>query len=127
VAEDFADGDAQLADVMTHAAKRISAGDRAYEVCTDAMGALVDLIGKAHHDGAAYLLWAEISDLFDSPWGPRSESACSAFAAAASADWLSVARSPEAVASYFERWHPGRGSAWLAHESQLPGTSGQRS
>jgi hypothetical protein len=113
--DDLKDGDAELVRVMTRTAQRILAGERAYDVCVDTTGALVALLGKAHNDGTAYVLWAEIGDLVDSPRGPQSESACNGMAAAAAADWLSVEiQSPEAVASYFDRWNPATGSAWLA-------------
>lgn len=119
--DDLMDGDAQLAQAMTRASQRILAGDRAIDVCRD-LGAFADLIGKAHNDGAAYILWAEMGDLFDSPWGPQSEKACNDMAAAASADWLAVdTQSPQAVTSYFERWDPAAGSAWLGVERRSDG------
>ena len=121
--EDSSEDDAQLARVMTQAARRILAGDRAYDVWLDAGGPLSELICKAHHDGAAYVLWASVSDLLDSPWGPLSESACNQMAAAVAEDWLSVdTGTPESVAAYFERWDPANGSAWLAEEGRILAT-----
>ncbi len=104
---------------MTEAAERIAAGRRAYDVCIEASGRFSGLIGRAHHDGVAYVLWAEVGDLLDSPRGPQSESACSDMAAAVAEDWLSInTESSESVSSYFERWCPGKGSAWLAHDRE---------
>jgi hypothetical protein len=119
VDEDLADGDARLVQVMTRTARRILAGERAYDVCIGQSGALSELIGRAHHDGAAYILWAAIGDLLDAPGGPQSESACNAMAAAVATDWLSGdTESSESVSSYFGRWDPRNGPAWLAQRGR---------
>ena len=113
------DANSRLADVMTHASLRIVAGERSYDVCIEACGALTnaDMFGKADHDGAAYILWAEISDLYDSPSGPRSEAACDAMALAGATDWLAIdAESVGPVSSFFQRWEPAEGTSWLAVE-----------
>lgn len=125
--DDRTGGDTRLVQVMTRAAQRILAGERPYDVCNDATGRLSDLIGMAHHDGAAYVLWARISDLVDHPSGPQSEFACNDMARAVSGDWLRVdSRSAESVAAYFERWDLATGSAWLAQEAQTLATQHPR-
>jgi hypothetical protein len=113
------DANSRLADVMTRASLRIAAGERPYDVCIEACGALTnaDIFGKADHDGTAYILWAEISDLYDSPSGPRSEAACDAMALAVAIDWLAIdAELVGSVSSFFQRWEPAKGASWLTVE-----------
>lgn len=72
-----------------------------------------DVLEKATHGGEAYVLWADISDLFDDPRGPHSEALCNEFALRAATDWATVdSDSREAVESYFERWNPNGGIEW---------------
>lgn len=115
------DGNGQFAEAMMQAARRIHSGERAYDVCIEACAQMLDVVTKADHGGAAYNLWAEISDLLDAPSGPQSEAACSTMAEAVAMDWLAIdAESVEAVAAYFERWDPGIGAAWLAVAAREP-------
>ena len=105
--------DAHVVQIMTDTAQRVLARERAYDVAKHAMGALVHLLAHARHGGAAYKLWASISDLFDDPRGPASEEICDVYADAVAVDWLSVdTSSREAVAAYFKKWDPASGSAW---------------
>lgn len=99
---------------MSRAAQRIlAAGERPYDVAVDAMGELGGLLAEEKHAGVAYTLWAEISDLYDDPRGPGSETLCDRVARAAAIDWKAVdLTSRHGVAMYFDTWKPGDGAAW---------------
>ncbi|MDQ0102687.1 hypothetical protein J2T10_002340 [Paenarthrobacter nicotinovorans] len=63
-----------------------------------------ELLGSSH-DGGAYSLWMEISDLYDSPAGPGSEEACEEIGRKAATEWLSVDKSsPDEIDKFFARW-----------------------
>lgn len=104
---------------MSRAAERIQSTDaRPYDVAIDAMGELGGLLVEEQRAGVAYLLWAEISDLYDDPRGPGSEALCDRTARAAALDWRGIdPTSSHEIATYFEQWDPKGGSAWLEHSA----------
>lgn len=85
-------------------AKVLAPGDeRIYWVVVEGPGTFLDL--DIRHAGSAYLLWASIGDLMDSPWGPGSEHACNWMARKVAADWLLTDHaSYGAIEDFFESW-----------------------
>ena len=101
------DPDSELVGVLNETARRVLRGERAYEAALETMSkiALGPILLRARHGGAAYALWAAISDLKDGPDAPESHQARTSVATEAASDWLSIdAGSPEKIAQYFERW-----------------------
>src|SRR5437016_13522373 len=96
--------DAELVRLMTQAADSVLADDNAYDVANRTRAEMVHgpVLTEAMHGGAAYVLWAKISDLVDAPGGPFSDEACASAAKAVASDWLGVdPDSPDSIASYF--------------------------
>jgi len=82
-----------LARVMDATAHRVLFGtERAYVVAIDTMGDLahLDRGAESQSSWAAYILWAQISDLLDDPRGPQSEELCNEIATAFSRQWLAL-------------------------------------
>jgi len=118
-----ANPDAGLFVLMKDFSERVLAPSAdAYEVATGAMGALHSLLitslgatGETSDAGRAYIIWAEITDLLDSPWGPESEEVCERHARAFASDWMQVDTAiARSVDSFFDRWKPYSGSSWNA-------------
>lgn len=95
--------------------------DVAHEVLQATDGQIYDLVMEqaqqfigellgCSHDGGAYNLWMEVSDLYDDPRGPMSEETCGQIGRKAATEWLSIDQtSTDAINQFFDRWqtrHP---------------------
>lgn len=57
------------------------------------------------HGGAAYVLWANVTDLLSDPFGPGSEWLCHEIGQKAASEWMELDRtSQDAIDAYFQRW-----------------------
>ena len=109
--------DARLYAVLDSIASRIEAeSDRdVYEIVGLVVNEIIDTpdIETEQHLGAAYVLWIEITDLYDSPFGPNSLELSAQVARTAATDWTRVNHTDEsAIARFFKRWKPGAGETW---------------
>ncbi len=110
------DPDLTLVETMTQIARGVVATpDNAYWLAIEGNGALMPVVLTARHGGAAYVLWASLSDIQDDPRGPQDDALCVRQTTLAASEWLASDNSPDAVDAYFERWAPsvGTGSAWV--------------
>ncbi|MBT2588402.1 hypothetical protein [Arthrobacter sp. ISL-95] len=93
---------------MTEVANKVLEAEREHIydlVMEEAEQFICELLGSSH-DGGAYALWMEISDLYDNPAGPASEEACEKIGRKAAAEWLSVDQSStDEINKFFARWH----------------------
>lgn len=117
--------DARLYAVLDSIAGRIEgASDRAaYETAELVVNEITDTpdIETEEHMGKAYVLWAEVTDLYDYPFGHNSLELSAHVARACAADWTRVNQADEgAIASYFERWEPGVGEDWRSIVPRKP-------
>jgi len=104
--------EALYALLTEHSYRVLAHGADVYEVARHALVYFMPLVGKATDAGRAYILWAEISDLLDSPSGPQSLDVCETYARAAAREWLLVdTAAVSSVDSFFGRWQ---------HLEQLP-------
>jgi hypothetical protein len=84
----------------------LDAGDRrVYDVVADNSSRILEFI-ECMHGGAAYVLWANITDLLDDPFGPGSERLCHETAQKAASEWIELDRTSQAeIDTYFKRWN----------------------
>jgi hypothetical protein len=108
--------DVRLYRVLDSVTARLAAaGADAYWVSMEVAKEIIHFpdFGTEDHEGDAYVLWAEISDLLDAPGGPESPELCRSVAEKAASTWDSVDQSdPEQVAAYFTRWDSRHGEGW---------------
>ena len=99
--------EARFLQAMTDVANKVLEAEREqiYDlVMEEAEQFIRELLGSSH-DGGAYALWMQISDLYDNPAGPASEEACEKIGRKAAAEWLSVDKSsPDEIDQFFTRW-----------------------
>ncbi|BCW35139.1 hypothetical protein StoSoilA2_11950 [Arthrobacter sp. StoSoilA2] len=99
--------ESRFLQAMTYVANKVLEAEReqVYDlVMEEAEQFIREFLGSSH-DGGAYALWLEISDLYDNPAGPASEEACEEIGRKAAAEWLSVDKSsPDEIDKFFARW-----------------------
>lgn len=101
---------------MTEVARNVlqPKGRRTYDIVMEDTNQFIDEFIDCSHGGGAYVLWMEISDLYDDPRGPMSEELCEKVGRRAAAEWMSVDQSsPEEVSLFFARWHTPE--PWESH------------
>ena len=111
----------EVARVMDEAARRVLSGtERPYDIALETAGELVhlDRDSESVSSWTAYLLWVEISELFDMQGGPESEQLCDELAAEFSRAWLALADREEesgqrAFMAEFDRLFRERVSKYL--------------
>lgn len=91
---------------MTEMARKVlQPGRRTYDIINEGVNQFIDKLADCSHGGTAYVLWMEISDLYDDPRGPLLEELCEEIGRKAAAEWLSVDQtSQEAIDEFFARW-----------------------
>lgn len=94
---------------MTWTAERILADpESSYDIAAEGAGAIADdvILGVpegANHDGQAYVLWMELTDLYDLPDGPYSMAVCIETCQEVARDWLATDHaSAPAIAEFFD-------------------------
>jgi hypothetical protein len=101
------DADSQLYAILTSTAHQVLASSDPYWVGIAAMDEIAadEVMFTAEHGGAAYILWAEITDIADH-WQIANRALCEERSRMAAAEWLELdlAR-PEAIERYFRRWY----------------------
>jgi hypothetical protein len=94
----------------------VDGGDDVYDYLRGCSGLFIAdtvTLFAATHAGAAYLLWANISDLDDHYLGPQSEDAMLERAVEATVDWLSVnTKSERQIRAYYARWNKRQAHGW---------------
>jgi hypothetical protein len=102
------DADSQLYAIMTRTAHQVLASSDPYWVGIDGMDEIAadEVMFDAEHGGAAYLLWANLTDINDDPRIVGDRALCEERLRMAAAEWLELdlARS-EVIECYFRRWH----------------------
>jgi hypothetical protein len=102
------DADSQLYAIMTRTAHQVLASSDPYGVGIDGMDEIAadEVMFDAEHGGAAYLLWANLTDINDDPRIVGDRALCEERLRMAAAEWLELdlARS-EVIECYFRRWH----------------------
>ncbi|WP_374008774.1 hypothetical protein [Leifsonia sp. LS-T14] len=98
--------EAAVLAIMTEAAIRVqqSGGERVYDIALEEGGRLTEYF-RAPHGGGAYVLWMNVSDLYDSPNGPQSEELCERTGRQVASEWLATNQDArEQVDNFFVRW-----------------------
>lgn len=99
--------EARFQGAMTEMARKVlqPSGARTYDVINEGVNQFIDEFADCSHGDRAYVLWMDISDLYDDPRGPLSEEWCEEIGRKAAAEWLSVDQtSGNAIDEFFARW-----------------------